>query len=48
MDLRSAIVPAIHTMLASGVGILAVIGMFGTGSAGEETVLVGGWRSRCS
>jgi hypothetical protein len=42
MDLRAAIVPAIHTLLASGVGILAVIGMFGTGSAGEGTVLVGG------
>ena len=42
MDLRPAIVPAIHTLLASGVGILAVIGMFGTGSAGEGTVLVGG------
>jgi hypothetical protein len=42
MDLRPAIVPAIHTVLASGVGILAVIGVFGTGSAGEGTVLVGG------
>ncbi len=42
MDLRPAIVPAIHTLLASGVGILAVIGVFGTGSAGEGTVLVGG------
>ena len=44
MDLRPAIVPAIHTLLASGVGILAVIGLFGTDSAGEGTVLVGGWR----
>jgi hypothetical protein len=41
MDLRAAIVPAIHTLLASGVGILAVIGMFGTGSAGDDTVLGG-------
>ena len=44
MDLRPAIVPTIHTLLAAGLGILAVIGLFGTASAGEGTVLVGGWR----
>ena len=44
MDLRSAIIPAIHTLLASGVGVLAVIGVFGADSPGDGTVLIGGWR----
>ena len=44
MDLRPAIVPAIPTLLASGVGILAVIGLFGTGGASEGTMLAGDWK----
>ena len=43
MDARSAVVPVVHTLLAAGLGILAVIGMFGTGS-GESAVFVGGYQ----
>lgn len=32
MDPRPALVPALHTLLAAAVGVLAVIGLFGTGS----------------
>jgi hypothetical protein len=36
MDPRPAIVPAVHTLLAAGVGILAVIGMFGAESGAGQ------------
>ncbi len=36
MDPRPAIVPTIHTLLAAGVGLLAVIGLFGPGSGGSS------------
>src|SRR4051794_26098112 len=41
MDARSAVVPVVHTVLAGGIGILAVIGMFGTDS-GESAAIIGG------
>ncbi len=37
MDPRPAIVPALHTLLAAGVGLLAVIGMFGTAAGTGST-----------
>jgi hypothetical protein len=36
MDPRPAIVPVLHTLLASGVGILAVIGLFGAESGAGQ------------
>jgi len=42
MDVRSAVVPVVHTLLAAGLGILAVIGMFGTGSG--DIAFVGGYQ----
>src|SRR5262249_55906345 len=38
MDPRRAIVPALHTLIASGVGILAIIGLFGAESAGQPAI----------
>ena len=43
MDARSAVVPVVHTLLAAGLGILAVIGMFGTDSA-DSAAFVGGYQ----
>ncbi|HEY7133008.1 MAG TPA: hypothetical protein VH440_12210 [Candidatus Limnocylindrales bacterium] len=46
MDPRPALVPTLHTLLASAVGVLAVIGLFGTGSTdssgGAGVTVVGG------
>jgi hypothetical protein len=41
MDARSAVIPVVQTVLAAGIGVLAVIGMFGTGSP-DEAPIVGG------
>jgi hypothetical protein len=41
MDPRAAIVPTIHTILAAGLGVLAVIGLFGTGSGAQSGTVDG-------
>jgi hypothetical protein len=37
MDLRQAIIPTLHTLLAAVLGVVAVIGLFGTGSSAQST-----------